>query len=184
MALTVSPATPTFSLSYLLLFRQQKGETTQYWTSGYKVVPGQYLYMNVGDPKEQFRFCRLKKDLIISLNAISLCDSFSSTFYATAVLLCRSQEAEMWQEKGYLEMSQSAIEAATLWLEWLQDFHKSNIMYIFLRFILNSRKCIHIIIGLRESGCAETRLSRCRCLKTQASQSIQVLQTVSVTPFG
>lgn len=109
MALAVSPAAPTFFLRHFLLFREQKGETTQYWTSGNKVVPGQYLYMNVSDPTEQFRFCGLKKDLIISLNAIGLCDRFSSAFYAKAMLLCRSQEVEMWQEEGYLEMSQSAI---------------------------------------------------------------------------
>lgn len=108
--------------------------------------------MNVSDPTEQFRFCRLKKDLLIGLNAISLCDSFSSTFYTTTMLLCRSQEVEMWQEKGYLEMSQSAIESdSALWLEWLQDFYKSNIMYIFSRSMLNRRRCIHLMIGWSES---------------------------------
>lgn len=38
-----------------------------------------------------------------------------------------------------------------MWLEWLQDFHESNIMYIFSRFILN-RRCIHIMIGRSESA--------------------------------
>lgn len=70
--------------------------------------------MNVGDPTEQFRFCRLNNEF----NAISVCDSFSSTFYATAVLLCRSQEVEMWQENSYLEISQSATEAAIQHCGW------------------------------------------------------------------
>lgn len=33
---------------------------------------------------------------------------FQKHIYATAQLLFRSQEVEMWQERGYLEMSQAA----------------------------------------------------------------------------
>lgn len=47
-----------------------------------------------------------------SLHTISLHESFSSAFYATAELFFRSQEVEMWQERGYLEMSQTVTRAS------------------------------------------------------------------------
>lgn len=54
-------------------------------------------------------FCQLKND-------------------AAAELFFRSKKVEMWQERGYLEMSHvHGGSDSTLWPDWLRDFCKSLI---------------------------------------------------------